>query len=381
MLKNSVAVLDVGSSKVTALTGERGVNGTFVISGISEVAYDGFSEGQFFNAAGFKDAIKSAIKSVSDASRRSIDKICVGVPAAFIRLENKKYRLSLGKKRRIKNRDLTDLFEAGRSKIAENGYETVYSSDIYFTLDDNRRVLDPVGNVSSVIGGFISYQLCETYFTSLVRDALGELKIRAVDFVYDGYVEGRYLTSGQTSDAPVLIVDSGYITTGSTIFSGNGVLAKDSFDFGGGFITAALVEKYSLSPESAEKLKRSVSLGYIRGGQSYYTVDDDGQTLNFSVEEVNETVKDVLDLLAENLDGFIEENSSKLPSYSEIYLCGGGISDLRGATEHLSGRLGQPVELLKPKVPQYNKPIYLSVISLLDHALTEREKNKKFFLF
>ena len=110
-------------------------------------------------------------------------------------------------------------------------------------------------------------------------------------------------------------------------------------------------------------------------------MDHDGQVYNFSVDDVNETVKDVLDLLAENLDGFIEENATKLPPLTEVYLCGGGISDIRGATEHLAGRLGQPVELLKPKVPQYNKAIYASAISLLDHALTEKSKEKRFFIF
>ena len=381
MLKGSVAVLDVGSSKITALTGERGVNGTFVINGMAEVPYDGFSEGEFFNASAFKNAVNSAVKSLNYSLLKSANKIFVGVPAAFIRLENKKYRLSLGKKRRIKRRDIEDLFNAGKDKVVASGYEIVYSSDVYFTLDDNRRVIDPIGNVSSVLGGFVCYQLCETYFTSLVRSALAEFKLGFVEFIYEGYTEGRYLASRASSDAPSLVVDVGHISTSSTIFSGNGVLAKDSFDFGGGFITAAFVEKYSLSPEAAEKLKRMVGLGYVRGGQSQYTLDHDGQVYNFSVDDVNETVKDVLDLLAENLDGFIEENATKLPPRTEVYLCGGGISDMRGATEHLAGRLGQPVELLKPGVPQYNKAIYASAISLLDHALTEKSKEKKFFIF
>lgn len=381
MLKGSVAVLDVGSSKITALTGERGVNGTFVINGMAEAFYDGFSEGEFFNVSAFKESVSSAIKSLDYSLLKKANKVFVGVPAAFIRLENKKYRLSLGKKRKIRRKDIDDLFDAGKDKVSSSGYEIIYSSDVYFTLDDNRRVLDPIGNVSSVLGGFVCYQLCETYFTSLVRSSLAEFKLSSVEFIYDGYTEGKYLASSASSDAPSLVVDVGYITTSSTIFSGNGVLAKDSFDFGGGFIAAAFVEKYSLSPEAAEKLKRAVGLGYVRGGRSQYTIDYDGQVYNFPVDDVNETVKGVLDLLAENLDCFIEENSAKLPPVTEVYLCGGGISDIRGATEHLAGRLGQPVGLLKPKVPQYNKAIYASTISLLDHALTEKSKEKRFFIF
>ena len=35
-MQNQVVVLDIGSSKVTALIGERGVNKTFLIKGFSE---------------------------------------------------------------------------------------------------------------------------------------------------------------------------------------------------------------------------------------------------------------------------------------------------------------------------------------------------------
>lgn len=378
-LKNSFAVLDIGSSKITALTGERGVNGTFAVGGMAEVEYDGFSEGQFFNIAKFKTAIKSAVCNLAESAKRQFGRIYIGVPGAFIRLENRKFRTMLGRKRRIKQRDIDELFEAGKEKIATAGYEIIYASDIYFALDDNRRVLEPVGNISSVLGGYITYELCEKYFTSAVRTALSELKINDIKFVYDGYCEGRALLGKDTSDAPALIVDVGYITTSSTIFSGNGIYAKDSFDYGGGLITAGLVESYGLSPEAAEFLKREISLGFICGGKSHYTVDDGGEVKMFPVEEVNELVVEMLDALAENIDTFLTENSSKI-TVSNIYLSGGGISAMRGAKEHLAGRLGQTVELLKPKAPQYNKASYASIIGLLDFALYEQDRHKKRFL-
>ena len=182
------------------------------------------------------------------------------------------------------------------------------------------------------------------------------------------------------ADAVKVIVDVGYITTNSTLFVGDGVLAKDSLDCGGGYITAALVEKYGISPGAAERLKREISLGYVRGGQSKYVVEDGGDVKSYSVEEVNETVKGVLDEIAGNVDEFLEENSSKI-NVGEIYLTGGGISYMRGAKEHLAGRFGQAVDVLVPAVPQYNKPVYASAISLLDFALAERKTNSFLRIF
>ena len=373
-MNKSVIVIDVGSSKIIAVSGERGVNGTFAIDAFSELRYEGFSEGKFFDEGELKQAIINVLTAVCDSSRYKASEIFVGVPGSFIRIENRKFRLSFGRKKKITAKDKEDLLEAGKRKIEVAGYEAAHASGVYYSLDDNRKVADPVGCVSSSLGGLITYQLCENYFSELVRTAVAKVSKASVRFVYDGYAEGRFLLGDDAVDAVKVIVDVGYITTNSTIFVGDGVIAKDSLDCGGGYITAALVEKYGLSPGAAERLKREISLGYVRGGQSKYVVEDDGDVKSYPVEEINETVKGVLDEIAGNVDEFLEENSGKV-NVGEIYLTGGGISYMRGAKEHLAGRFGQAVDVLVPAVPQYNKPVYASAISLLDFALAERKTN------
>lgn len=373
-LNNSVIVIDVGSSKIIAVSGERGVNGTFAIDAFSELRYEGFSEGKFFDEGELKQTIINVLTAVCDSSRYKASEIFVGVPGSFIRIENRKFRLSFGRKKKITAKDKEDLLEAGKRKIEVAGYEAAHASGVYYSLDDNRKVADPVGCVSSSLGGLITYQLCENYFSELMRTAVAKVSKASVRFVYDGYAEGRFLLGDDAVDAVKVIVDVGYITTNSTIFVGDGVIAKDSLDCGGGYITAALVETYGLSPGAAERLKREISLGYVRGGQSKYVVEDDGDVKSYPVEEINETVKGVLDEIAGNVDEFLEENSGKV-NVGEIYLTGGGISYMRGAKEHLAGRFGQTVDVLVPAVPQYNKPVYASAISLLDFALAERKTN------
>ena len=373
-MNNSVIVIDVGSSKIIAVSGERGVNGTFAIDAFSELRYEGFSEGKFFDEGELKQTIINVLTAVCDSSRYKASEIFVGVPGSFIRIENRKFRLSFGRKKKITAKDKEDLLEAGKRKIEVAGYEAAHASGVYYSLDDNRKVADPVGCVSSSLGGLITYQLCENYFSELVRTAVAKVSKASVRFVYDGYAEGRFLLGDDAVDAVKVIVDVGYITTNSTIFVGDGVIAKDSLDCGGGYITAALVEKYGLSPGAAERLKREISLGYVRGGQSKYVVEDDGDVKSYPVEEINETVKGGLDEIAGNVDEFLEENSGKV-NVGEIYLTGGGISYMRGAKEHLAGRFGQAVDVLVPAVPQYNKPVYASAISLLDFALAERKTN------
>ena len=54
-----------------------------------------------------------------------------------------------------------------------------------------------------------------------------------------------------------------------------------------------------------------------------------------------------------------------------LLITGEGIKTVRGAAEHISGRLERKVEVIAPKIPYYDKPAFSSVLSLLDTALSD----------
>ena len=53
---------------------------------------------------------------------------------------------------------------------------------------------------------------------------------------------------------------------------------------------------------------------------------------------------------------------------------------MRGAADHISGRLVQTVSVTAPQIPYYDKPQFSSLFSLLDTALTDKE-NSSFLRF
>ena len=63
MAKTEVAVLDFGSSKISVLIAERGINNTFNINGKGESDYSGFASAEFFDTKDLKTAISVAINN------------------------------------------------------------------------------------------------------------------------------------------------------------------------------------------------------------------------------------------------------------------------------------------------------------------------------
>ena len=58
-----VAVLDIRSSEVTAVVGERGVNNTFIIKSKYTCDYEGYAEGELLDINSFVCAVTEAVKS------------------------------------------------------------------------------------------------------------------------------------------------------------------------------------------------------------------------------------------------------------------------------------------------------------------------------
>ena len=368
MQKKQVAVLDVGSSNITAVVGERGINKTFLIKGEGCFEYDGFTNGEFLDVDTFKSAVLSAVQLLKKTLRSSLDTVYVGVPGDFTRVLVKDSQISFPKKKRITEEDVDTLFDA--AFILQNSkYTLINRSAIVYELDDCRRLANPVGEASEILKGKLSFVLCNNYFLDIVRTALKVGGVENVEFVSSALAQAMYLVSAETRDRIAEIVDVGYISTTFTLIQGDGIIYQKSFDYGGGFITASLTERLDMQFSDAEEIKKKVNLSRA----SAYGLDiiDDENGRYYNVEEVKETIKDSLDILCENISSAIEDSGYVIPEYVPLMITGGGIALIRGAKEHVSSRLNCVVEILAPSIPLMEKPNKASVLSLLDLALEQ----------
>lgn len=368
MQKKQVAVIDVGSSAITAVVGERGINKTFIIKGRYSFEYDGFENGTFFDTENLKRVLFSAADCIIKASGGSLDTVYVGVPGDFTNVYVKDSQISFSKKKKITEEDVDVLFDAA-FVMTSSKYTLINRSAIVYELDDFRRLANPVGSVSEILNGKLSFVLCSNYFIEAVKPALQAAGISKVECVSSALAQALYLIDAETRDRIAILADVGYITTTFTIIQGDGLMFQRSFPYGGGYITAALVEKFSVPFSVAESIKRKINLSQVVTGQEMI----DGENGEYySVNEVKKTVIHSLETLCEDIADAWEKSGFIVPEYVPLMITGGGISYIRGAKEHLSGRLGTAVEIVAPKVPLMDKPTESTVLSLLDLALEQK---------
>lgn len=378
-MAQDIAVLDFGSGKIDVLIGERGVNNTICINGMGECDYAGFADGEWFEPDQLGYAIGHAINNAETNSRTKIKRLYVGVPGEFTTVVCRDVSISLTKKRKVTETDVDMLHEQGDVFRNNPDYTVINIGPVYYTLDDDRRLVQPVGMTSNKLGGHISYVLAENRFIHFVGKILEELGIESIEFVSSVLAEELLLFDDITRDQYVVLIDVGYITTSVAVGRGDGLLGLYNFSLGGGHITGDLAMAFGISFSQAESLKRKVVLSLNASDADVYEITDRDSRIPFPAKTVNEIVMERIKLIASTIEKCLSKCEYDYPDYIPYHLTGGGLSYLKGARDYLSKRLNKPVEIVSPSFPPFSRPHMSSGIGLMDMLLDQQPQEKKGF--
>lgn len=374
MASKYVSVLDFGSSKISVMIAERGINNTFVIRGSGDVDYAGFINGQFVEPENLQNAIATCIVKAETNSGLKITKLYIGVPAEFSYVSTKNASIAFPKKTRIGVEEISKLFSLASHEIVDNNSTIISRSPIHFLLDDNRKVIDPKGIVSSRLGGSVCFVLADNGFIETIDSIAKMLGLEEVEYVSSVLAEGLYLLDPEKRDSGAILIDVGYLTTSVSYVKGDGLVDMGKFSLGGGHITADLCQVLHIGFKEAENLKRKVVLSLLAQDDDFYEISTNGTITPVSAKLTNEIVCARLDMIV----GLINRCLLKMRgnSYVPIYITGGGVCFLKGGKDYVSKGIGENIETLTSNVPQLNRPNYSSILGLLDIALKETKLQK-----
>ena len=383
MNRRSVAVLDVASSAVTVLIGERGVNNTFVFKGVHTEKYDGFADAEFFDVKDLQRAVFTALSETERSCSDRIKELYVGVPGEFCKVLTRRYSISFQSKRKVTPFDLNALFEQGLTD-ASQGWSLIRRAAVYYVTSDNRRTIDPVGMISDSLEGYLSYFLAdERRFLEVLGNMLAEYGVKKVTYLPVSLAEALYLIPSEKRDEGAILLDIGYMSMTFSVVCGNGILYQSACSAGGGHVAAHVYGEGEdgIPFHVIEAMMAKVNLSSRDAGDSVIEYIDSDHTYSMPVQTLKERIKDGLDLICEVINKCLELYKDRSFDAKPILLTGGGITGLRGAREHLSGRLNKVVEIVVPNLPYYNKAAQSSLLSLLDMALTVKRENSFFYKF
>ena len=380
-MKQSVAILDFGTSKITVLIGSRGINDSINLDGIGVCEYAGFVRGNWLDKERLSHCIGQAISGAQTRARQKIDKLYVGVPNEFSKCHVADISISLNKKRRVTEADVQALLDTGNVYADDPDWTVINMQPVYYTLDNEHKLIEPVGMVSTKIGGCISYILARNDFIADVSAAAGLAEVADTEFLSSSLAEIMLLFDDFRRDKCVMLADVGALGTAFTIGRGDGVCVQNYFPWGGARISAALADKFDIPIKQAELLKRKVILSlepdYVPPAdeeeppvvQTEYEVEVDNEIKRFDVAETNLIVRLEIESFARYIQKALKQCRYEYPEYTPLSITGGGLCTMRGAVEYLSECLAREVDSVKPMQPMLDSAQLSSALGIINMVL------------
>lgn len=369
MRNKSVAVLDIRSAEIVAAVAQKGVNDTFIIKSKYVLPYDGFAEGELLDVKNFQSAVKKAFKNVVTSFGSSIKEVYVGIPGEFLKVEQTDKVVSFQSAEKISQKHVDGLLSASIPG-ADKESVVIKCSQLYYVLSDNRKVISPVGELSSNLRARLSFFTCKISFLECIRRAFESIpEVKYFNWIPQTYAQATYLIEPEKRDNYAVMLDLGEISSTFAVACGNGVAFSDSFSVGVNHVAVLLMEALDIPYDVAVWFIKNVNLNSKDKVVSYVEYAADGKMYRFASSELKDLIREGLDGLCEMIEECRQAYVGKDLSGKPLLITGEGVGVIRGLNEHLSSRLVVPVEVIAPKLPYYDKPQFSSLFSIFGEVL------------
>lgn len=369
----SVTVLDVGSGKICGIVASQLEGDDFNVLAQAEVACPAFYAGKWLNEEDVSQAIASVLKQLQSRTDAPLNKVFVGVPGEFASVVTKQGETVFLSPKKITQESINEVFESADRFTRKEGYSAISRSSIYFNIDDDRRVIDPVGEEAKKLSGLISFIFVDDVFKNLIVKALKENNVKEFDFIPQSLAQSLYLIRPAVRDGFAVLVDCGFVSTCVSVILGDGILYARSFSAGGGNMCGDLCEVFGIEFDEAVRLMPKLHLSLAVPEGEVFAVGNK----NIDAAKANEVVRCRVEDIAEKINLCLQGCPHKLPNNLPIFVTGGAFANLKGGISELSKFLNRQACLATMNAPQFERQEYTSVYSLIGIALSQSRPQKK----
>lgn len=252
-----VAAIDLGTTKVVTIIGEKTDNGRFRILAYDEAESSGIRRGQVENIQHVIEAITPTIESVRQNTNISmIDEVFVGIAGQHIRcIENRADCTRDNYDTEITDTEVRQLENSMYKIRMEPGEEVLHVIPQHYNVDDALGVNDPVGRLGQRLSAnfhIIIGKASSAKHTELCIERVG-LKLQRL--ILEPLASARAVLTEDEKEVGVVMVDMGGGTTDLVVYYDNVVRHTAVIPFGGNIITEDIKKGCGILHRQAEQIK------------------------------------------------------------------------------------------------------------------------------
>ncbi|TNF41140.1 MAG: cell division protein FtsA [Bacteroidetes bacterium] len=253
--KNKLSVvIDIGTSKLTAIAGSKNEAGKLEIMGLAKTQAKGIKRGIIFNIEEVADSVKELLVTLESGINERIEAVHVayaGQHAKTIHFQRVKLTSEDGI---VSKSDIDSLFEQAKNAEIEEGYKLVEIIPVSYVID-NEMIEKPVGTTGRKIEA--NYKLLiipNSYWVNLLK-VFGKLDVKLEKVTLSTLAVAEAVITRDEKEMGVIVLDIGCGTTNLAIYHDYKLIHTAVIPFAGEVVTTDIKEGCSILYKWAEQLK------------------------------------------------------------------------------------------------------------------------------
>lgn len=380
-----IAGLDIGTTKVCAIIGEKNPDGEVEVIGFGEHPSRGLRQGIVTNVEDTVQSISTAVEDAELMAGVNVTGVYVGLAGGHIQSLNSKGVIAVSSGgREITPRDVDRVIDAATAVSIPPDRELIHIIPQEFIVDGQDSIKDPVGMTGVRLEAEVHAVTAAVASAQNIVKSVHKAGYDVEDIVLEPLASSYAVLDEDEKELGVCLVDIGGGTSDIAIFSSGAIYDTDVISIGGEHVTQDVMKGLCTSSEDAERLKINHGYGIADAVPEDEIIEVPSVGGRPPRELPRRRLCEIIEPRMEEIFRFIDHQVKQSGYHNQIIagmVATGGASAMKGVPELAENIVDMPVRMGEPwgvsgLIDVVSNPKYATGVGLVLYGFERTDEEK-----
>ena len=370
--KKMIVGLDIGTSKVVAIVGEIGPEGSIEVVGIGSHPSKGMKKGVVVNIESTVQSIQRAVEEAELMAGCQIHSVYVGIAGSHVRSLNSHGIVAI-KDREVYGLDLERVIDAAQAVAIPADQKILHILPQEYVIDNQEGIKEPMGMSGVRLEAKVHLVTCAVNAAQNIEKCIRRCGLEVEEIILEQLASSYSVLTDDERELGVCLVDIGGGTTDIAIFTDGSIRHTGVIPIAGDQVTNDIAMALRTPTQHAEeiKIRYACALTQLAGADETIKVPSVGDRppRDLSRQALAEVVEPRYDELFTLVQAELRRSGFEDLVPAGVVLSG-GTSKMEGVVELAEEIFHMPVRVGSPQTVQglndiVRNPIYATSVGLL----------------
>ncbi|PID42960.1 MAG: cell division protein FtsA [Proteobacteria bacterium] len=383
-MDNMIVGLDIGTSKIVAIVGQKTPEGEVKIIGIGSHPSRGLKRGVVVNIETTVLSIQRAVEEAELMAGCQIHSVYAGIAGSHIRSMNS-HGIVAVREREVVHADIDRVIDAAQAVAIPADQKILHILPQEYVIDSQEGIKEPLGMSGVRLEAKVHLVTCAVNAAQNIEKCVKRCGLEVDDIILEQLASSHAVLTEDEKELGVCLVDIGGGTTDIAIFTGGSIRHTAVIPIAGDQVTNDIAMALRTPTQNAEeiKIKYACALTQLAGADETIKVPSVGDRPPRDLSR--QALAEVVEPRYEELFTLVQSELRR-SGYEELVAAGivltGGTSRMEGVVELAEEIFHMPVRLASPQnvsglADVVNNPMYSTGVGLLTYGFKQMELGRK----